>query len=147
MFAGGAQRIRVHITGVKEGNQQIEICKNPDPEAISAFHAKPPMKPRAPKKRKRNNESSGSRQSAAETAVIKLRQEALQSAISSPVFGMLSEAQQMELKDAWFQLAMGQVTSEPSMESSSSGMRGGEGPSAPVLMPQHQLTANESVNI
>jgi hypothetical protein len=134
----------VHITGIKEGNQQIEICKNPDPEAIAAFHAKPPMKPRAPKKRKRNLEGSGSRFSAAETAVIKLRQDALQSAISSPVFGMLSETQQLELKDAWFQLAMGQVSGE-----AVEGSNMGDGPSAPILMPAHQQigTANESVTI
>lgn len=103
------------------------------------------MKPRAPKKRKRAAESAGGRQSAAEAAVIKLRQEALQSAISSPVFSMLSETQQMELKDAWFQLAMGQVTADSSCEPVMPDARATSAP-VPIMMPSHQLSGG-SVNI
>lgn len=80
-----------------------------------------------------------------ETAVVKLRQDALQSAISSPVFGMLTETQQLELKDAWFQLAMGQVTGE-SLSDGSSGMGDGNS-SAPALMPSHQLAGTTNVSV
>jgi hypothetical protein len=34
-FTGGNQKIRVHITGAKEGGSSVKACTNPDPESVS----------------------------------------------------------------------------------------------------------------
>ena len=46
-FSGGNQKIRVHITGVKEGGSSVKACSNPDPEAVAHCSA-----PRLTHKRK-----------------------------------------------------------------------------------------------
>jgi len=46
-FSGGNQKIRVHITGVKEGGSSVKACPNPDPEAVAHCSA-----PRLTHKRK-----------------------------------------------------------------------------------------------
>ncbi len=46
-FSGGNQKIRVHITGVKEGGSSVKACTNPDPEAVAHCSA-----PRLTHKRK-----------------------------------------------------------------------------------------------
>jgi peroxiredoxin family protein len=35
IFSGGNQKIRVHITGIREGGSSVKPCPNPDPEAFS----------------------------------------------------------------------------------------------------------------
>lgn len=37
IFVGGAQKIRVHITGIPEGNTSCAACMNPDPIALELF--------------------------------------------------------------------------------------------------------------
>lgn len=46
-FSGGNQKIRVHMTGTKEGGSSVKACANPDPEAVAFCSA-----PRLTHKRK-----------------------------------------------------------------------------------------------
>lgn len=46
-FSGGNQKIRVHITGNKEGGSSVKACTNPNPEAVAFCSA-----PRVTHKRK-----------------------------------------------------------------------------------------------
>lgn len=50
-FSGGNQKIRVHITGVKEGGSSVKACPNPDPKAYAFCTA-----PRVSHKRKIGSE-------------------------------------------------------------------------------------------
>eukprot|EP00601_Ochromonadales_sp_CCMP2298_P032970 CAMPEP_0173363662 /NCGR_PEP_ID=MMETSP1144-20121109/22526_1 /TAXON_ID=483371 /ORGANISM="non described non described, Strain CCMP2298" /LENGTH=122 /DNA_ID=CAMNT_0014313669 /DNA_START=42 /DNA_END=407 /DNA_ORIENTATION=+ len=34
-FTGGNQKIRVHITGAKEGGSSVKACSDPEPEALA----------------------------------------------------------------------------------------------------------------
>jgi hypothetical protein len=126
IFTGGAQRIRVHLTGVREGTQQIERCPNPSPEAIKEFGGREPTPARPTKKRKsiqlKNNDSSDAVADGnlinhenrvayvrkMDLLTAKFKQDALQSAIDSPMFATLSQEKQIAMKDAWFRIAMGQ---------------------------------------
>lgn len=47
-FSGGNQKIRVHITGTKEGGSSVKACKNPDPDAVA--YCSIPRKPNLKRK-------------------------------------------------------------------------------------------------
>jgi hypothetical protein len=51
LFSGGNQKIRVHMTGVREGGSSVKPCPNPDPEAIAFCSL-----PRKSYKRKENGD-------------------------------------------------------------------------------------------
>jgi hypothetical protein len=49
-FSGGNQKIRVHITGVREGGSSVKACPNPNPDALAYCSSvtRKPYKRRSP---------------------------------------------------------------------------------------------------
>jgi len=112
-FTGGSQRIRIHITGEKEGKQQIAMCTNPDPEVIEEIRSWKKRKyssmkdhdtTNLGKEKSKSNESVTSslmRQqqlqdkiAAVERQTAHMRDEMVRGALLSPVFQVLNEDQQ-----------------------------------------------------
>lgn len=52
-FSGGNQKIRVHITGVREGGSSVKPCTNPNPEALAFCSA-----PRKPQSKRKDEDTS-----------------------------------------------------------------------------------------
>merc|ERR1719487_677928 len=141
VFCGGRQRIRIHITGVQEGSQQVSVCPRPNPEAIAEFADRCcQVRPRA-KKRKNAEEtalpappvtaesaapatSTASSQTLEELhraqmkvhqmQILKTRHQILQSVVESSAFHQLSVQEQEELRMAWLKLTImvGDVNAE-----------------------------------
>jgi len=115
-FTGGSQRIRIHITGEKEGKQQIAMCTNPDPEVIEEIRSWKKRKYKSMKEHDTTNpgkEKSKVTESAlsifkqqqlenkiaaVERQTAHMRDEMVRGALLSPVFQVLNEDQQRLLR-------------------------------------------------
>lgn len=141
VFCGGRQRIRIHITGVQEGSQQVSVCPRPNPEAIAEFADRScQVRSRAKKRKNLEGTAAPAPPVTVETAapapstsssqtldelhraqirmhqmqILKTRHEVLQRAVESSAFHQLSVHEQEELRMAWLKLTImvGDVNAE-----------------------------------
>lgn len=133
IFCGGRQRIRIHITGVQEGSQQVSVCPRPNPEAIAEFADRCcQVRPRSKKRKNVEDAVAPDPPATVESAapalsipashtfeelhrsqirmhqiqILKTRHEVLQRAVDSSAFHQLSIHEQEELRMAWLKLTI-----------------------------------------